>query len=68
MPDRPAIGDPVHFTGDDGECQPMWVHHYLATAHLRLADTPPGDEQPSRYWIAAPSDSHEPHSWHTPCR
>lgn len=71
MPDRPAIGDTVHFTTEAGECRPMYVHHYLGTASLCLADIPPtadpDSKQPSRYWIAIPSDTREPHSWHTPC-
>jgi hypothetical protein len=72
MAERPVIGEAVHFVGDEpGQCRPMFVHHYLGTASLRLADVPPPvedhDPLPERWWVAVPSDTGEPHSWHPPC-
>lgn len=67
MPDRPAIGDLVHFVQDEpGTCRDLWVHSYLGTAGLRLADAPL-DQTPTRYWVAVPSDLGDTHAWHPPC-
>ncbi|MEZ0089946.1 hypothetical protein [Streptacidiphilus sp. EB129] len=68
MAEQPPIGTVVHFTADVGTpCQPMYVHARLGTAHLRLADTPPG-RPATRFWAACPeTDGRDPHSWHPDC-